>query len=63
MIEFTLPDMSCGHCERAVTEAVRQVDPQARVAVDLTNRKVRIETNAPGPKLAEALAEAGYPAA
>jgi copper chaperone len=63
MIEFQLPDMTCGHCERAVTEAVRQVDPQARVAVDLTNHKVRIESATPPARLAEALAEAGYPAA
>jgi copper chaperone len=63
MIEFTLPDMSCGHCERAVTQAVRQVDPAARVEVDLSQRKLRVESRVDAAQLARVLAEAGYPVA
>ena len=32
--------MTCGHCERAVTNAVKSVDPQATVKVDLATGKV-----------------------
>jgi copper chaperone CopZ len=31
MIQFSISDMSCGHCVKAVTEAVQSVDAQAKV--------------------------------
>jgi copper chaperone len=61
MIEFHLPAVSCGHCVRAVTEAVQEVDAQAKVEVDLPARQARIESSAEPARLAQALAEAGYP--
>ena len=63
MIEFKLPDMSCGHCVSTVTRAVRQVDPQARVEADLAGKTVKIESSQDRAPLARALAEAGYPPA
>ena len=63
MIEFKLPDMSCGHCASTVTRAVQQVDPQARVDVDLAGKTVKIETGQDRAPIARALAEAGYPPA
>lgn len=60
MIEFNIPNMSCGHCVKAVTEAVRSVDPQARVEVDLAGKHVKVESGQPREPLARALAEAGY---
>ena len=60
MIQFNIPQMSCGHCVRAVTEAVREVDPQAKVDVDLAAKKVSVESQAERQKLVDALAEAGY---
>ena len=29
MIELTLPDMTCGHCVKTVTETVKRIDPKA----------------------------------
>ena len=43
MIELTLPSMSCGHCERVVTQTVQRIDPQAQLQVDLSSHRVRIE--------------------
>lgn len=60
MHEFKLPAMSCGHCVQAVTEAAREVDPQARVEVDLTRKEARVESAQPRQKFVDALAEAGY---
>jgi copper chaperone len=60
MIQFNIPQMSCGHCVKAVTEAVKEVDPQARVDVDLASKKVTVETQADRQKLVDSLAEAGY---
>lgn len=63
MIEFKVDAMSCGHCVSLVTEAVRSVDPQARVDVDLEGKKVKIESNQDRARIAQALTEAGYPPA
>jgi copper chaperone len=62
-IELTLPDMSCGHCQRAVTAAVLRVDPQAQVNVDLQTKVVAIESAQPVDAFKVTLAEEGYPAA
>lgn len=63
MIEFNIPQMSCGHCVKAVTEAVQEVDAQAKVDVNLASKKVNIESGASRDKLVQALGEAGYPPA
>ena len=62
-MEFTIPAMSCGHCVRAITETLLQVDPQAQVTVDLPTKHVSVQTTQPPGAVAAALAEAGYPAA
>ncbi len=60
MIEFKVDAMSCNHCVRAVTEAIRSADPTAKVEVDLAAKTVRAESSLPRATLAGALAEAGY---
>ena len=60
MIEFTLPDMSCGHCVGAVTQALQAVAPQARVQIDLATKKVQVENADDREALARALSDAGY---
>jgi copper chaperone len=62
-VEFTLPDMSCGHCVRAVTAAVQRVDAGAQVSVDLPTRRLRIETSRPAQDFVAVLADEGYPPA
>jgi copper chaperone len=60
MIQLNIPQMSCGHCVKAVTEAVKEVDPQAKVDVDLVTKKVTVQTQADRQKIVDSLAEAGY---
>ena len=62
MIELTLPDMTCGHCVRTVTATVQQVDPAAKLEIDLPTHAVRIESSQPAEGFKAALAEEGYPA-
>ena len=61
MIEFQTEGMSCGHCVKAVTQALQAVDATARVEVDLATQKVRVESGASRTELAAAMDEAGYP--
>jgi len=57
---FDVQGMSCGHCERAVTQAVKALDPQAEVKVDLAAGKVDVQTTQPREAVARAIAEEGY---
>jgi copper chaperone len=62
-IELELPDMSCGHCVKVITQTVAKVDPAATLNVDLPAHRVRIDSTAqPAQAFADALAEEGYPA-
>jgi copper chaperone len=60
LIQFNIPQMSCTHCVKAVTQAVHEVDPQAKVDVDLASKHVNIDTQADRQKIVESLADAGY---
>ena len=60
MLDLQIPNMTCGHCVRAVTEAVKSADPEAKVVIDLPTHKVQIETDAPRAVVLAKLAEAGY---
>ena len=62
-MEFDIPAISCGHCVKAVTEAVQSLDPAAQVSVDLTSKKVSVQSAQDRPALVAALTEAGYPPA
>ena len=42
MLRYSVPDMTCGHCAQAIEKAVKSVDPQAEVAVDLTSKEVTV---------------------
>ena len=57
---FTVTGMTCGHCEKAVTQAVKQLDPQAEVTIDRAASKVAIDSTQPRDLLARAIAEEGY---
>lgn len=53
--------MSCGHCEKAVKNALGELDGVKTVAVDLESKKVEVEgENLLDEKLKEVIEEAGY---
>ena len=57
---FNVQGMTCGHCERAVTKAVQQVDANAQVQIDRNQGKVVVESDQPADKIAAAIAAEGY---
>jgi copper chaperone len=63
MHRFTLPDMSCGHCVAAITEALKGADAQARIEIDREAKTAQVDSALPRDALAAALSEAGYPPA
>jgi copper chaperone len=62
MLELDVTGMTCGHCVRTVTEAIKAVDPKAEVQVDLGSKRVRVQGQSSAEELIRALDAAGYPA-
>ena len=60
---YRVPGMSCGHCERAVSEEFRAVAGVDSVAIDLDSKLVRVTGESLNDAvLRSAIAEAGYEA-
>ena len=61
MIAFEVNDMTCGHCIKAITDAVKAADSRADVHIDLARHRVEIEpASADAAALASVIREAGY---
>ena len=63
MLTLDIPNMTCGHCVRAITQAVVAADPAAQVQANLPAHQVQVDTALSRGSLAAVLAEAGYPPA
>ncbi len=57
---FTVQGMTCGHCEKAVTTAIKTLDPQAEVRIDRSQNRVEVNSTQTGEALAAAIREEGY---
>ena len=57
---FTVTGMTCGHCEKAVKQAILEIDPQAEVAIDRNANAVEVKSQAPREDLVRAITEEGY---
>lgn len=64
MIELKIDGMTCGHCVKAVTQALNEVPGVERVVeVSLERGSAQVEGHADTSKLIEAIEEEGYEAA
>jgi len=59
---FSVEGMTCGHCVRAVTQAVQGQDPAASVKVDLAAKEVGVESRLSAEQVIELITEEGYSA-
>ncbi|WP_338025312.1 cation transporter [Crenalkalicoccus roseus] len=59
-VALKVEGMSCQHCVRAITAAIRERDPAAEVRVDLAAGTVHAETSLPREAVAAAVAAEGY---
>ena len=57
---FTVEGITCGHCEKAVTQALLSLDAHAKVVIDRTHNTVQVDSEKPREALAHAIAEEGY---
>lgn len=61
-MQFQVDNLSCQHCVRAVTEAIKARDAKATVAVDLVLKQVSVSSALPAESVIATLTEEGYPA-
>ncbi len=61
MTDLTIEGMTCGHCKKAVEDALRSVDGVTQVEVDLDAGRATVEGGSLGAMIA-AVAEEGYTA-
>ncbi|AIZ35492.1 heavy-metal-associated domain-containing protein [Pseudomonas sp. K1(2024)] len=59
---FNVQGMTCGHCVKAVTQAIQAVDAAAQVEVDLPGRQVKVQSESPAERIVAAIVEEGYQA-
>ncbi len=57
---FNVEGMTCGHCVRAVTQAVHNQDPAAEVKVDLAAKQVSVQSQLSQEVIADLIREEGY---
>ena len=56
---FKVDDMTCAHCEKAITAELKKGDPTISVEVDLKNKTVKVQ-NLPDDRVVFLLKEIGY---
>ena len=57
---LTVQGMTCGHCEKAVTTAIKALDPKAEVKIDRSQNRVEVQSEQPREAIAAAIREEGY---
>lgn len=61
MITFHVNDMTCGHCAGLINNALKAMDDESKVTVDLEHRLVSVvSTQSTIEDIRDAIAEAGY---
>jgi copper chaperone len=59
---FSVEGMTCGHCVRAVTQALQNQDPAASVNVNLAAKEVGVDSRLSAEQVIELISEEGYSA-
>ncbi|MGI6246419.1 MAG: heavy-metal-associated domain-containing protein [Pseudochelatococcus sp.] len=60
MPTLKVPTMKCEGCAATIEKAIRDIDPQATITVDLAARTVAVESAADARALSQAVRAAGY---
>jgi copper chaperone CopZ len=62
-LTYTVPGMSCSHCEAAIREEIQRLAAVTGVNVDLETKRVTVRgERLDDPAVRDAIAEAGYAA-
>ncbi|MHC8404394.1 heavy-metal-associated domain-containing protein [Pseudomonas sp. TMB3-21] len=59
---FNVQGMSCGHCVKAITQALQAKDPAASVRIDLAAKEVGVESALTVDQVIAVITDEGYEA-
>jgi copper chaperone len=60
MHRYSIPSMTCGHCAGTIDHAVKGIDPQAEVTIDLKTKQVYVRSATAEAEIVRAIRSAGY---
>ena len=60
LLDIGIGGMTCSHCEKAVTRALKQLDPQAQVTIDRSANRVDVQSDQARTLLSQAMTDEGY---
>jgi copper chaperone len=58
--QFQVQDMTCKHCEASISNAIKEIDAQADIFIDLSQHLLTITSSQDASTLENAIREAGY---
>lgn len=60
MTSFKVSDMTCGHCVKSITSAIKEAVPAAEVSCDLNTKVVTVTGPHDAAQVKDIIQEAGY---
>jgi len=57
---FIVPDMSCEHCKKTITAALKNIKGVKDVIIDLNTKRVEVISEVDKDKIISAIEDAGY---
>ena len=62
MLLFNVENMTCGHCVKAITQALTEADADAQVKANVEQKEIAIETTLEVNQIIALLEDEGYSA-
>lgn len=60
MLQLKVPDMTCGHCEKTIRNALSVLPGIKKLEIDLPGKILRIEGKPDSAAIRRAISESGY---
>lgn len=57
---FKVPQMTCDHCKKVITDSIKSLDSNLTVRVDLERKEVSVDGNAKREEIIKKIKDAGY---
>lgn len=60
MHQFHIEDMTCKHCEATVTKAIKALDPDAEITIDLNQHQAQVNSSLERARIAQVICDVGF---
>jgi copper chaperone len=59
-MKIHVPDMTCQHCVKSITEGLLEIDAKAHVTCNVATHEVTVETDCDATLVKQAIVDAGF---